>query len=360
MDEKNEEQKNLLARGGRKNIIGIAIIIGLLVFIFLINYKKENPLVSSSQKRSVEDLDNKINEILELENKHAFGEIYDNYFSTETKDRLKKDVYVNKAENDFKDKIYFSKITINDTKIDGDLGYIDRTRTDCLDKDCTTTKQSRGYKKYVYANNDWRMVVEEEPTYCIRKTGYEMPEEFKRALSLIIQRYSQSNSVAMQSNGAYISKIQNCLNVQYAKSSDDISDAEGVFVFTPSQSMEKFDIFVSPKYVAKDDLLTSILLSHEIRHVRDFIESQSTGIPIYCFETEARAFSAQNFFALTLNNEEARSLGSRVITNSSPEAQQVFYSLITIPKQKGNDYHEKALNFVKANPAYQKQCKGRN
>ncbi|NTV40790.1 MAG: hypothetical protein HGA61_00755 [Candidatus Moranbacteria bacterium] len=360
MDEKNEEK--ITAKINKRNIIWTVIIVGLIAFIFLTNYKNENSPTSSNPKRSVEDLKRRLNEILELENKQEFEKVYDDYFSPETKARLKKDTYVDTVKKGLEDrKVFSSKIEINDAKIDGDTGYIDRTRVECLDENCTSNNKTRNYKKFVYADNNWRMVVEDKITYyCVRNTGYEMPEEFKRALSLIIQRYGQSNDASLKGNGLAIEEIKNCLNIQYAEPDDSISDADGMFVFTPSQSLEKLDIFVSSRYAAKDDLLTSILLMHEITHAFDFINGQSHGTPVGCFESEANAFSNQNFFiGHVLNKEEFHSLTSRMYAGNSEESNQLKYVIYAIAKTKGNDYHEKALNFVKANPAYQKQCKDR-
>lgn len=317
----------------------------------------------SNQNGSTEDLQLRLNEIVELENKHEFEKIYDEYFSPESKSRLTKENYIKSTTQYFEDGgIFHSEIIINDVKISDGTGYIDRTRIDCLDEKCTNKKQTRAYKKFVYIDNDWRMVVEGKMTYyCVRDSGYEIPEEFKRALSLMAQRYSQSNNTSLQNDGFAIKEIQNCLNIQYAKPTDNISSADGMFVFSPSQSLEKLDIFVSPKYAVKDDLLTAVLLIHEITHVFDFINGQSHGTPKGCFESEASAFSNQNFFVShVLNSEEVKSINSRIYTNSSDEAEQIAYVFNKIPKMKGSDYQEKALNFVKASPAYQKQCKDRD
>ncbi len=357
---KDTDIKNAFNRKSYKNFIIAIIIVCIFFILFFMRQSGSDNSTATEQKINVESLNARLNEILELENKHDFEKIYDNYFSPETKDRLEKDAYLTEAISDFDNKIYSSEIVINDTKIDGDIGYIDRTRIDCLDKECSTKNHSRSYKKYIYINNDWYMVVDAEPIFCTRNTGYEMPEEFKRALSLIIQRYNQSDYASVQRNGYSVQAIQNCLNIQYADSSDDISGADGVFIFTPSQSLDKFDIFVSPKYAAKDDLLTSVLLIHEIYHVFDFINGQSSGQPVGCFESEAKAFSNQNFFVShVLNSEEINSLNSRIYTNSSEEVRQISYVFKEIPRTEGNNYQEKALNFVKASPAYQEQCKDR-
>lgn len=325
---------------------------------YLLDHKTFDNKNSIEKPGTIEALEKRLYEISRLENNHEFEKIYDEYFSPETKDRLQKDAYINTLKNAFIDKIYSSEITINDIIIKENIGYVDRTRIDCLDEKCIEKKQTRGYRKYIYANNNWYMIAGDDQIYCIRDAGYDIPEEFKRAISLIIQRYNQSDNAEAQSNGVSVKDIQNCLNIQYAKPSDDISDAYGAFIFSPSQSMEKFDILVSPGYSAKDDILTAILLTHEFRHVLDFIEGQFSGEQVDCFETEARAFSAQNlFFSQALNKEEVYSLVSRMLTNASEETKQIEYVIEEIAKTKGKDYHEKALNFVKASPAYQEQCK---
>lgn len=351
------QEKNFNKRNYKKYII---VILSISIFFILLFINQGNPDNSTvtKQVRGADDLNARLNEILQLENKHDFENIYEHYFSPETKSRLEKDTYLKETKDHFENGIYFSKIIINDTQIDGDTGYVDRTRIDCLDENCTLKNQTRGYKKYIYIDNNWHMVVEAEPIFCTRSTGYEMPEEFKRALSLIIQRYDQSDYASVQKNGYSVQAIQNCLNIQYTESSDDISGADGVFIFTPSQSLDKFDIFVSPKYAAKDDLLTSVLLVHEIYHVFDFINGQFSGNPVGCFETEARAFSNQNFFVShVLNSEEINSLNSRIYADSSEEVKQISYVFKKIPTTNGDDYQEKALNFVKSNPYYQEQCK---
>jgi len=364
MEEKKEEEavEKISTGHTKRNIIGVIIILAFFMIVFFADHSDKNILNNSEQKRSADNLKSRLNEIIDLENKRDFEKVYDDYLSPETKANMKRDVYVNIAKSSREKDSIFDKIIIHDVRINGDIGYIDSTLIECWGKDCVRRDETRNYEKFVYISNDWYMVwgaPYSDPTTCVRDTGYSMPEEFKRAISLMIQRYDQSNNVVAQSNGDSVRNIQNCLNIQYAKPDDNISDAEGMFIFTPSQSMEKFDILVSPKYSAKDDLLTAILLAHEIQHVFDFIESQTHLKKVGCFETEARAFSAQNFFAGTLNKEEINSINLRVFAGASAEAQQAVYVFSAIPKQKGNDYHEKALNFVKASPAYQKQCEDR-
>lgn len=314
----------------------------------------------TAQSQNVEELKERLNEILELENNYEFEKIYDSYLSPESKARLTKETYLENMKEYFEDKERYSEIFINDARINGNIGYVDRIRVDCSDAECLSKEETRSYKKFVYVDNEWRLVVEEEPIYCVRETEYTMPEEFKRSLSLIGQRFKEEGTERDESWESFVSNVKNCLNIQYAKPDDaffDVESVEGLFMFTPTQSMEKFDIFVSPKYQVKDDLLTSILLVHEIVHVRNFISSQRQGKQLDCFENEASAFSTQNYFASILNQEEINSINARVARNISKEAQQVVDVFTVVPKFPGDNYYEKSLNFVKANPAYQKLCK---
>ncbi len=119
------------------------------------------------------------------------------------------------------------------------------------------------------------------------------------------------------------------------------------------------NIYVSPRYQSKDDILTAVLLMHELTHAYNYALDLSTGDDLGCFEHEAYAFTAQNLFVGTLNDEERQSLTARMAVGGSNELRNVAYVYNQIPKTRGSDYFEKALNFVKASPAYQEQCRGR-
>ncbi len=323
---------------------------------------QEGSVAVSEPRGSVEGLKQRFTELSELENQRSFDKIYDEYISLEMKAKFTKESYVSWAKQYFEDKnILHSSVSINEAKVDGDTGYLDRVRVDCLDPDCSKSLTGRDYKKFVFVDNNWYLSANDEPIVCIRKTGYEMPEEFRRSLSLITQRFDQAGEERARIWSSFIKRVENCLNIQYAKPGDenftDDSNTEGMFTFYPSQSMERFDIIISPRYSVKDDLLTAVLLVHEISHVRDFINDQKDGEPIGCFETEGVAFSTQNYFASILNQEEVNSINARVARNISKEAQQVVDVFTVVPKFPGDNYYEKSLNFVKASPAYQKLCK---
>lgn len=323
---------------------------------------QENRSVILEPTGNAEGLRQRFTELSDLENKREFEKVYDEYISSEMKARFTKESYVDWAKKYFEEKnILNSSFSINEAKVDGNIGYVDRIRVDCLDLDCSKNLTSRDYKRLVFSEGNWYLSASEEPIVCIRKTGYEIPEEFRRSLSLITQRFDQAGEERAKIWSSFIKRVENCLNIQYAKPGDENftndSNTEGMFTFYPSQSMERFDIIISPRYSVKDDLLTAVLLVHEISHVRDFINDQKDGEPIGCFETEGVAFSTQNYFASILNQEEVNSINARVARNISKEAQQVVDVFTVVPKFPGDNYYEKSLNFVKANPSYQKLCR---
>lgn len=306
---------------------------------------------SSSNSLTPESLTRVIHDILELENSKNFSQLYDRYYSPEDKAKFNREEIVEQQNELFdRERVVKSTIEIHDVTIEGQYGYIERTRTNCFDKDCDSYKKTREYRQFIFIDGRW--YAKGNPGPCIRKTGYDIPEGFKRAVSLIIQR-SGGSSMARAFN-----EIKNCLDIQYAKSDREMEGAEGLFYFQPGQSLKKLNILVSPRYQTKDDLITAVLLVHELVHAYDYVSELQTGEEYSCFEKEARAFNDQNYFLGVLNQEELNSLNARVIYGASDELERIIYAYNSIPRFPGATYLEKAENFVRNNKAYQKQCAG--
>lgn len=308
-------------------------------------------------------LQQRIEEMTELSKKGDYENIYDSYFTDAAKKGMQRSIYLEIHKNN--DNNYsFDK---NSIVVKEDNGYV-----------IQSGESLQFYAMFKYENNDWFFNSGASPKFCIRDTGYEIPKEFERAISLIVQRLKQSSNKSSTALGKDIEGISNCLNIQYADSEKEMGGAEGLFLFVPAQSLGQYDIIVSPKYSAKDDLLTAVLLAHEITHALDnkqrpdakfiMIDSTKKYAPgekirpkIYqgCYALEASAFSNQNLFISALNQEESNSLVLRAQTNSSLEAYDALITYLGISKFSGNNYFEKAMSFVKSNPAYRKQCEGR-
>jgi len=208
---------------------------------------------------------------------------------------------------------------------------------------------------------------------CERTSMYDMPPEFSRALSLIMQRYSQRPDPYLET----YKKMINCVKVEYADIHSKQADTEGYFIFDESSSsLGELNIYVDQSYASYDDLTTAFLLSHELTHARQYVEEQLYGKKISCVNKEVYAFRQQLYFETYLNKEEQNSLIARAekADNQNPQ----LYALVTLldlswdsiqettggrtntTQEEVQKYLEVLTNkiqkMVELNPEYQKQC----
>lgn len=290
-----------------------------------------------------------------LRNEAAAKEVYQDFLSP--KDRTVSESEFIQGYLDFWNGRY-NNVVVHGITVSGDEGYIDRSVAYCRDKECNSVEKTiRSFRKVEYDNGRWYYRVAD--VLCPRTLPYEMSPEFSRALSLIKQRTLNPESEDEKVITDGLKEVMNCVKIAYVADEKEMSGAEGVFRFIPGQSPEEMTIYVSPRYQSKDDILTAALLMHELTHAYNYAVDLSLGDRTGCFEDEAYAFTAQNSFIASLNPEERQSLSARLSVGGSPELVGITQAYIQIPKLRGTDYLEKALNFVKSNPGYQKQCSGR-
>lgn len=285
-------------------------------------------------------------------------EIYRNYLSSSFKNSITENDFVkNSLTSNQSEGIQATKYDIHGISVNGAGGYVDRTVTLCTDTSCKNVKNtSRVFRKYIYENSRWLMT--EDPVFCPRKQIYDMEPEFSRALSLIAQRASKDLSKDPEAVGTF-NEILNCIDIKYAANDDVMNSAEGLFQFIPEQSAEKLTILVSPRYKIQDDIVTATLLVHEYIHAWNYVMDLASGTTTDCYLNEATAFEAQSRFIVLLNPEEFRSVLARLATSPSVELRGIYDIWNAISKSKGSTYSEKALNYVKSTPFYQKECVGR-
>ncbi len=190
---------------------------------------------------------------------------------------------------------------------------------------------------------------------CGRPEPYPMREEFARALSLAIQRFGQSRFPEDQARARELRLIRNCVEITYNAAMTDQLGAHGVFSFDQTSSKERLQIAVSPTYALSDDLLTAVLLVHELNHA--VYHANGLDKLVSCFQNEAEAFLAAADFLTTLTPEEIASLESRANANSRGRAAQELDVLIAMKRSPGATPRERALAFVQAQPGYQQQCR---
>lgn len=146
---------------------------------------------------------------------------------------------------------------------------------------------------------------------CTRKEPYEMPEEFKRAFSIIKQRWTD---YGFSGGSDYIDSYKNCFNIQYGDLRM-VGGAEGAFWFDETiSSPDNLQITIDNIYKFNDDLLTAVILQHEIVHALNFISDKRDGVKTDCIESEIKAFTAESAFLRTLNQGEKDSIIQRYIS----------------------------------------------
>lgn len=230
---------------------------------------------------------------------------------------------------------------------------------------------------------------QQQVSWCTRTNPHVMEPRFMRALSFIQERTNYSGSGGTTKTpvlSVFLNPIINCLNIQYC-SADSMAGAEGAFLFSPgTSSQNKLSICISDRYIFQDDLLTSILLSHEIVHAIQFaIATANAGgndnPASFCYENEAYAFTEQFMFMLSTTQGELSSLFSRMATVADLDPQvataKYLFEMGVSPKQiqrtrecdrtfpeDSEGWFDCAYNRTKTmfeeevrkDPYYQKQC----
>lgn len=214
---------------------------------------------------------------------------------------------------------------------------------------------------------------------CSRSTPYAIPSEFNRALDLISQR-TGVDSTGSNTIWQTIFNFRNCLNIQYSDLNDNEVEAYFEYPQELSQkSLQQLNITVNPSYKNFDDLTLATLLAHELVHAGQYINEVINKDKLDCYVQEARAFSAQHAFVLSLNQEEQRSIYTRLRDNAE---QNPAIAVFLLTGERGNEsalacselqkknnlsveqvnkcswegLENKLLLDIKEDPYYQKQC----
>lgn len=335
----------------KRIILGICLLVGFLVIkdLFSPSDVKLETTVSNNNEKSLQKVVEEQYKLLNSRNPEDLAKLYQNFYSPEhsVKKGTEADFVKSILAKHSDDGLDHYDFTIHSIKVNGLKGYVDRTQKECQDSACNKVKsQNRSTRLYFLFNGKWLMT--DQNIFCTREVPYQNPDEFNRAYSLIIQRTEKFNTS--------FADIKNCVQISYAESDEEMTGAEGQFSFVPGQSAEKLEILVSPRYKAKDDLITAVLLMHELTHAEDYVGGLLAGKEVDCFKTEANAFQNQNWLIYLLNPEERASIDARLSTGASEELRSIKYYWDGISRAPGSTNEDRALNFVKSIPAYQKQC----
>lgn len=204
---------------------------------------------------------------------------------------------------------------------------------------------------------------------CSRESPYSLEPRFQRALSLIGERTDFNSGKAKSIMvGIFYPSIKNCLDVSYCPE-NQMQGAEGLFYFSEKiSSKDKYKICVSNNYVQEDDLLTSVVLVHEITHAIQLAVEKAGGrtMEVDCFDLEAEAFSEEVYYATSLTQGELESLLTRTDLHGTQSPQVAdLRNVVTrsVKLLRGDDIvswipavRADMKKYVSSNPYYQKQC----
>lgn len=157
-----------------------------------------------------------------------------------------------------------------------------------------------------------------DPISCTRTSRLENDPNYDRALSLIAEKYqsweeNQPTSVYQYGWRFFFpSKLTNCIKI-VENNALEVEGAEGYFVFNNDEIKDNyFPIYVDKDYKDADDLITALLLVHEITHVRQFLEELNGKNGLSCIDKEAEAFFAGYQFYEFQYGEARKSLDLRI------------------------------------------------
>jgi len=338
-----------------KNYIFIALIFIVVLFLLGIPqnlFKRNIQTYFSDQAAKEVSLESAFKSLMALDKSNNTAQIYDELLLPSDKTRITKEEFVRRYSR--KTTPVTDEFTIHNITVDSDRGIVDRTRTVCLTEACVGKDrvESRVKKEFFYVNGKWYSPLDNN-VYCERTEEYIYPEEFKRAVSLLIQRRDNSKLKESTEIATDYKKIKNCLDIQYVPGAENLEGAEGVFVFNKASTPERLQIFVSTKYKEKDDLLTALLLAHEIHHAYLFASGQTNRLT--CYENEAEAFAMElGLYHFDFNQEEKNSINSRYGTTEEVKNFLDLYQ--TMAKSQKEYISEAVLPIIQSDPFYQKQC----
>ena len=168
---------------------------------------------------------------------------------------------------------------------------------------------------------------------CTRTTRLDNLPQYDRALSLIQQRIVV-NLEQFKNNKSYIftyfpPELVNCIKI-IEEEPNQTDEFEGYFKFNGSDTKsDYFPIVVNSKYVRSDDMLIALLLSHELTHVQQYLDSVNNLKAFSCVDGEVDAFLASiRFYRNGFNNEEFRSIRIRIdeVLNRTNTERSIKYS----------------------------------
>lgn len=212
---------------------------------------------------------------------------------------------------------------------------------------------------------------------CTRTERLENDPQYDRALSLINQRIGDNEKWCDENCESskfeetlrfhqFPANLTNCIKIIQQ---DIGGDAEGYFTFHSEDIKSNyFPITVDDSYRFSDDTLTSLLITHEMTHVQQYLDSLNGKDTLSCRDKEVEAFISQIDFYVLLSNEEIKSVLLKMNEEKEDKHPQVVMikTMIEINKNstcklfdyecKRKNLRTKLFELITEDPGYRHQC----
>lgn len=192
-------------------------------------------------------------------------------------------------------------------------------------------------------------VSDRNDTSCKRLEMYPVSSEINRSLEHISQRMDITDSVDTYLALTY--QYKNCLNIQYLDNKSKNIGVEGVFI-EDDPTLQNLQIYLQNAYSNFDDLSISTILVHELSHAGQYIDEINTKNNVSCFDNETEAFMTQAIYLNQLNDEERRSIYTRLKDNVSLNP---AFEIVLLFDEYGAETYNSCSELQKTNLLTQEQ-----
>lgn len=157
---------------------------------------------------------------------------------------------------------------------------------------------------------------------CTRSKPFPLNQQFNNALNLIQQRSKSAEDIIKKSLKPkeilprYFTAIdsRNCLDIFYSDNIPNLTDT-GAWFDSENSTPNHLIIKINTEYKDQkiDNLVMTMLLAHELTHVRQYFDIKS-GEKMTCIQQEVDAFLSQLRFLAILNKDEQPQVFSLIKT----------------------------------------------
>jgi len=158
-----------------------------------------------------------------------------------------------------------------------------------------------------------------ENIYCQENPKNKILPEFQKAIQLADEIFSD-----LEINSDF-QELAKCVEINYAKPEDKFSENKIQGKFETSKNDPDLKISIDDSYQKKDPLFLSLVLVHELTHVRQYFNYQKNWELKSCLDREAEAFQAEVMFFTALKSEEKDLLIDKI--KKGPQSDAISKSL---------------------------------